>query len=86
VYVGDSSTDLLALIQAYVGILSKGSKSTIGLATKFGVIIRSLKEYNKYHNDDDTTEHENGDVGIIWTTSDWDEIGSFLSHSDERLL
>ena len=85
-YVGDSSTESLALIQTYVGILLKGSKSTIGLATKFGDNIWSFNEYNKYHNDNDTAENKNGDVGIIWAASDWDEIGSFLSHGDERLL
>ena len=84
VYVADSTTYLLALIQADAGILLKVSRLTIELATKFGVTIRSLNEYNKYHNDDDTTE--NGDVGRIWTASDWDEIGSFFNHSDERLL
>ena len=81
----DSTTSLLPLIQAYVGILLKVSRITIGSATKFGVTIRSLNEYNKYHNGDDTTENENGDVGIIWTASDWDKIGSFFNHSDERL-
>ena len=79
----DSTTSLLPLIQADVGILLKVSRLTIGSATKFGVTIRSLNEYNKYHNDDDTTE--NGDVGRIWTASDWDEIGSFLNHNDEQL-
>jgi magnesium-transporting ATPase (P-type) len=105
VYVGDSSTDLLALIQADVGILLMGSKSTIGLALKFGVTIRSLNDYNNHNDDIDNSnnefnnnnnistttttstkeEKENNGVDIIWTASDWDEIGSFLNHNDERL-
>jgi 2-hydroxy-3-keto-5-methylthiopentenyl-1-phosphate phosphatase len=85
VYVGDSSTDLLALIQADVGILLMGSKSTIGLAKKFGVTFRSLNDYNNYYNNNDkTTGNENG-FDVVWTASDWEEIGSFLNHNDERL-
>ena len=85
VYVGDSSTDLLALIQADVGILLMGSKSTIGLGIKFGVTFRSLNDYNNYYNNNDKkTENENC-LDVVWTASDWDEIGSFLNHNDEQL-
>jgi len=94
VYVGDSSTDLLAIIQADVGILLNGSTSTTGLAIKYGVTIRSLSDYNNYDHDDNDDENENEcrrtkkknsvDNGcFIWTASDWEEIGSFLNHSDD---
>ncbi|VEU39925.1 unnamed protein product [Pseudo-nitzschia multistriata] len=72
VYVGDSSTDLLALIQADVGILIGRSESTMGLASRFGVVLRPLREFCK-----DGDEIDSNDA-VVWTTSDWDEIGSFL--------
>ena len=77
VYVGDSSTDLLALVQADVGVLIHGSSSTIGLATKFGITIRSI---NDYYDESDKFERD-----IIWTASNWDEIGLFLNRINDRL-
>lgn len=76
VYVGDSSTDLLALIQADVGILFGRSESAIGVALKFRILLRPLSEYHDDNNDNTSTT--TSDNPIVWTTSDWDEIGAFL--------
>ena len=69
VYVGDSSTDLLAIIQADVGILLGGSKSAIGLASKYGVSVKPLRDYD--YSDEDG-------ASVVWTADDWDEIGTFF--------
>lgn len=82
VYVGDSSTDLLALLQADVGILIGRSESTIGLASKFGVDIRPLGEFRIDNDDDEETEcatSSNDNAGVVWLASDWNEIGSFMN-------
>ena len=70
VYVGDSSTDLLAIIQADVGILLGGSQSATTLAKQYGVTVKPLSEF-----DDENSQR------IVWTANNWQEIGSFL---DER--
>ncbi len=69
VYVGDSSTDLLAIIQADVGILLGGSQSATSLAKQYGVAVKPLSEF----------EDENSQ-SIVWTANSWQEIGSFLDN------
>lgn len=69
VYVGDSSTDLLAILQADVGILLGGSSSAIELAKGFGVLVKPLADFAP------------GDLPVVWTADNWDEIGSFLSQT-----
>lgn len=72
VYVGDSSTDLLAILQADVGILLGGSQSAASLAKRYGFFVKPLSEC------------EGGDShqSVVWTADSWDEIGSFLNRID----
>ena len=77
VYVGDSSTDLLAIIQADVGILLGGSKSAIGLASKYGVSVKPLRDYDCDYSDEDC-------ASVVWTADHWDEIGSFFDKTQQR--
>jgi len=69
IYIGDSSTDLGALLEADVGILIGCSKSAISLAEKWGIPFATLKDY--FHSQ---KKHEE----VIWTANSWKEIGDFL--------
>lgn len=80
VYVGDSSTDLLAMIQADVGILLGRSKSAIGLASKYGVLVKPLRDYD--YSDNDNTEVDG--ASVVWTADNWDEIGSFFDRTQRN--
>lgn len=74
IYVGDSSTDLAALVQANVGILFlAGSQSTIRLAEQFDIDLRPLRDRDKI-----TEIGHSSTKKIIWTVEAWDEIGDFL--------
>lgn len=70
IYIGDSSTDLGALLEADVGILIGCSKSAISLAEKWGISFETLKDY--FHSQ---KKHE----AVIWTANSWKEIGDFLA-------
>ena len=76
VYVGDSSTDLLAILQADVGILLGGSTSATSLAAKFGFAAKPLCDY--HHGDVIAA----ATIPVVWTANDWNEIGSFLDRID----
>lgn len=67
VYIGDSSTDLLAILQADVGILLGGSKSAAGLAQRYGISVQPLSECES-----------NASGNVVWTADSWEEIRSFL--------
>lgn len=74
VYVGDSSTDLAALLEADVGILFCGSESTMNIAKQAGVCFLSLsklKTHKKKKN-------------VIWTTDCWSDIEALVESKDER--
>ena len=71
VYIGDSATDLLSLIEADIGILVGRSQGAVDFAQKFGfqvLPLTQLKQNSKYCMSKD----------IIWLTNDWKEIDSLL--------
>jgi len=75
VYVGDSSTDLLALMEADIGILllrqssSSGASSTAErMCDRWKVPMLPLSERGK----------GDGRRGIVWTTRSWTEIAGML--------
>lgn len=76
VYIGDSSTDLLAILEADVGILFGGSSSTIALAEQYGVTIKPLSERTSM------ASANNTDEPIIWTTDCWSEIEAQMKGTD----
>lgn len=71
VYVGDSSTDLLALIEADLGIIMGHKTSAISIARRWGYRVDPLADRHKAG--DWTTK------GILWTTNDWHEIDKALA-------
>ena len=62
-YIGDSSTDLLALLEADVGILIGESASARRMACYFGVRIEPLPEQG----------FENPD-GVLWEANSWMDV------------
>jgi 2-hydroxy-3-keto-5-methylthiopentenyl-1-phosphate phosphatase len=77
VYVGDSSTDLAALIEADIGILMGNNASTIGMARQWGVLVRPLSERP-------TTNTKAEGESVIWTTECWSEIEALLLATDDE--
>jgi hypothetical protein len=66
VYVGDSSTDLSALVEADLGILIGDSKSTISMAKQWGVKVRPLSELHATQREDLSN--------VLWLAQSWSEI------------
>jgi hypothetical protein len=77
VYIGDSSTDLLAILEADIGILFGGSSSTIALAEQYGVAIKPLAERNGFMVDSANTNEP-----IIWVADCWSEIEALMKGDD----
>jgi hypothetical protein len=77
VYVGDSSTDLAALIEADIGILMGNNESTIRMARQWGVLVRPLSERP-------TTNMKAEGESVIWTTECWSEIETLLLATDDE--
>ena len=74
VYVGDSVTDLAALMQADVGILFQTeSQSAVRLCEQFGQTLHPLRERARI-----LATAQQDESPIIWTVQTWDEIGQFL--------
>ncbi|CAJ1934633.1 unnamed protein product [Cylindrotheca closterium] len=79
VYVGDSSTDLLAILEADVGILFGGSSSAIALAQQYGVTVKPLSERNGWMGNDIT---KTASEPIIWTAGCWSEVEALMKGDD----
>lgn len=69
VYVGDSSTDLLALLEANVGILIGSSKSAVDTARWWGIQVLPLNQRGE------SADH---DANVIWLAESWFEIDQAL--------
>ena len=78
VYVGDSSTDLAALLEADIGIIMGNSSSMIAMAQKYGVSVVPLG-HRKQHDLDVL-----GGEKILWTVESWQEIDEMLIEVDEH--
>lgn len=70
-YVGDSVTDLLALLDADVGIVMGSSSSLLRVAQAFGVELRPLVHARG-------TESIAKGLGILYRTDSWAEIAAFF--------
>ena len=77
VYVGDSATDLLAMLEADLGILVGGSESTRKVARQFGLRIEPLPAAATSTADED-------DAGVIWEAASWEEIRDCLQLRGDR--
>lgn len=87
VYVGDSSTDLAALLVADMGIVMGNSSSLIKIAESWGIEIAPLK--NRYEHgfqrllSTDANEEPPGKK-ILYQTDTWQEIDEALQEIDEH--
>lgn len=77
VYIGDSVTDMLAMLKANVGILVGNSQSVRKMAKRFHVSLKPLSLYYNISNDGGYKEREENEK-IIWVSESWKEIGIFL--------
>ena len=79
VYVGDSSTDLAALIEADIGVIMGTSCSTRAVAEKHGIHIHSLKNRQEFGFDIGSSSGN-----TLWQTESWQEINEMLDEIDTR--
>ena len=71
IYIGDSFTDLLALLRADVGIIIGQSKSLFAVCNDFGIEVVPLQE-----RENGTFEDEGKKV--LFSVDKWDEIQNFM--------
>jgi phosphoserine phosphatase len=82
VYVGDSSTDLAALLEADIGIIIGDSSSTRSIAQRWGIGILSLSKRHE-HGFDVMSGVENGrGEQVLWQATSWHEINEMLEELD----
>mmetsp|Transcript_9268 Transcript_9268/g.27939 ORF Transcript_9268/g.27939 Transcript_9268/m.27939 type:complete len:454 (-) Transcript_9268:651-2012(-) len=88
VYVGDSSTDLLGLLEADVGIfIGRPSGTTAAIAGRWGVPMLPLakrgemgvKGGDRNDGESDSSTLVEADRGTIWVTEHWAEIDAVLA-------
>lgn len=70
IYIGDSATDLLGLLEADIGILVGQSSTINSFAKHWGIRLAPLSELSQ------SSYIKNSDkmLKTIWTTDDWNEI------------
>ena len=87
VYVGDSSTDLAALLVADIGIVMGNSSSLIKIAKSWGIEIAPLKNRHEHGFQKllstDASEEPPGKK-ILYQTDKWQEIDEALQEIDEH--
>lgn len=88
IYVGDSSTDLAALLVADVGIVMGNSSSLIKIAESWGVEITPLKHRHELGFQSlvriDTNKESDEKKKILWQADTWQEIDEALQEIDEK--
>lgn len=86
VYIGDSSTDLAALVEADIGIIMGQSSSMTVLAERWGIQIVP----SKYRSQHGFGSNSDDDVSIwrkkklLWQVESWQEIDEMLIELDEH--
>mmetsp|Transcript_28903 Transcript_28903/g.52892 ORF Transcript_28903/g.52892 Transcript_28903/m.52892 type:complete len:344 (+) Transcript_28903:106-1137(+) len=74
VYIGDSSTDLAALVEADLGILIGNSKSTATMAEQWGINVHPLRRRQQF------LLEKKGEISkVIWMAESWAEIQVVLN-------
>lgn len=84
IYVGDSSTDLAALVEADIGILIVGptkKSSTASMAQQWGIQMFQLS-YDGWRIQIAQTLGKTSS-NVIWTAESWSEIDHFLNQLDD---
>ncbi|CAH0479687.1 unnamed protein product [Peronospora belbahrii] len=80
IYVGDSVNDLLALLEADVGIwLDSDSSSSSSqllrqLVENYGIDVQPLKAYTTFAHDVATTSDDGDSKPVIYTATDWVQL------------
>jgi magnesium-transporting ATPase (P-type) len=87
VYVGDSPTDMSALIEADIGIVMGNSSSTKMIAARWSIQIVPL-QHRDQHGFGSILD---GDLGIghkklLWQAESWKEIDDMLIQLDQKVL
>lgn len=82
VYVGDSSTDLAALLEADVGLIMGQSATTSMIAQQWGVQILPLKDRSQHGFGSDNACGWR-EKKILWQVESWYEINELLIELDE---
>ena len=72
IYIGDSFTDLLALLKADVGIIIGESKSMTKVCSDFGVHVVPLSNWNYEKLDDKERK-------LLFSVTSWEDIEKFIS-------
>mmetsp|Transcript_27537 Transcript_27537/g.56260 ORF Transcript_27537/g.56260 Transcript_27537/m.56260 type:complete len:587 (+) Transcript_27537:63-1823(+) len=84
VYVGDSSTDLAALLEADIGIIMGKSSSTVLIAERWGIQISPLQKRDRSKfRDVIVCGEKNRDQKIIWQVESWQEIDEMIRELDD---
>jgi len=73
IYVGDSTTDLAALLEADIGIIIGESSSIMAIAERYGVNIIPLKKRVSSDSIESSREKK-----ILWQVDRWSEIDELL--------
>ncbi|XP_028406600.1 bifunctional TH2 protein, mitochondrial-like [Dendronephthya gigantea] len=71
VYIGDSFTDLLALLKADIGVVIGKSKSLRAVCNDFGIVLVPLQERKN-------GMFENEEKKVLFSVDTWDEIQNFM--------
>jgi len=77
VYVGDSSTDLTALLEADIGFLIGESSSARRVARRYGVVLRPLSCWGGSADDNDD-QVGSAALGVVWEAQSWADIARCL--------
>lgn len=72
IYIGDSFTDLLALLKADIGIIIGQSKSTLKVCNDFGVHVAPLNQWNC------SGLEKKKENKVLYSVISWDEIQEFI--------
>lgn len=74
VYIGDSTTDLAALIEADMGVIIGGSNSVAAFANRWGITLSPLSEWRREQHWKPSSLARR----TIWVVERWDEIEKLL--------
>ena len=75
IFIGDSSTDLLGLLEAHIGIMIGRSSTLEGIAGRWNIPLKPLKE--RRASSSSSGLHEDG---TIWMADGWEEIEAVLAN------
>lgn len=81
IYIGDSYTDLLALLEVDIGIIIGDSKSIIKVCSDFGIHIAPLHDYARF-----AGKSNYGLQQVLFSVNSWEEIREFIFTFEKSLL